>query len=180
MGECSGKVTKPLDHKGTLPTTLSTCWLLWQCREPQRLLIGSWLILWEEPADDEEIQVLRAQLGLFTLTEEQGIEVERGMAWEKSEIQMKILRVCWSQRQWTWNFKKSKLFGINSEFLKRHYGCIQSMFPKIPLLKKFPGIRTDWHTEETLPFFFFKDIFKIFHLPEAELAWFQTYHNHKQ
>lgn len=25
-------------------------------------------------------QVLRAQLGLFTLTEEQGIEVERGMA----------------------------------------------------------------------------------------------------
>lgn len=29
-------------------------------------------------------------------------------------------------------------------------------------------------------FFFLKDIFKIFHLPEAELAWFQTYHNHKQ
>lgn len=28
--------------------------------------------------------------------------------------------------------------------------------------------------------FFLKDIFKIFHLPEAELAWFQTYHNHKQ
>lgn len=32
---------------------------------------------------------------------------------------MKILRVCWSQRQWTWNFKKSKLFGINSEFKKK-------------------------------------------------------------
>lgn len=109
---------RSLSHSTTRAPSLlhSTCWLLWQCREPQWLLIGSWLILWEEPADDEETQVLRAQLGLFTLTEEQGIEVERGMAWEKSEIQMKILRVCWSQRQWTWNFKKSKLFGINSEF----------------------------------------------------------------
>lgn len=130
MGECPGKVTKPLDHKGTLPTTLSACWLLWQCREPQRPLIGSWLILWEEPADDEEAQVLRAQLGLFTVTEEQGIEVERGMAWEKSEIQMKILRVCWSQRHWTWNFKKSKLFGINSEFKKGIMDVYRACFQK--------------------------------------------------